>query len=154
MKEIEIALHNFLPQKYSVVVCASRKVKLPAFLMLRSPNEHVKRAHLKADLAQLASSFSPDGEPVLALFHLLAVTETKKGNTCVLPLPVQRYDMKSQNANQWRKYFPKMRLVVFARQRLFSFVPLWRRLPKDRHANAHFLPIRSCTLLGVAKIIK
>lgn len=60
-EKIEIALHNFLPQKYSVVVCASRKVKLPAFLMLRSPNEHVKRAHLKADSAQLASSFSPDG---------------------------------------------------------------------------------------------
>lgn len=36
----------------------------------------------------------------------------------MLPLPMQRYDMKSQNANQWRKYFPKMRLVVFARLRL------------------------------------
>lgn len=74
---------------------------------MRSPNEHVKRAHLKADLVQLASSFSPDGEPVLALCHLKVVTEIKKGNTCVLPLPMQRYDMKSQNANQWRKYLSK-----------------------------------------------
>lgn len=74
-----------------------------SFKGLFGPNEEIKGAHLEDSNNRVMPSFGPDDRPVLAEQPPKTQMDTKKGSICVLPLPLQRYNPKWQNANQLRK---------------------------------------------------
>lgn len=106
IKSLEKGLHAFFPHPFPILIqSASSALSAPSNFP-PSPNEFAKRPHLEAHSGWTRSSKRPFYKVVWAEKALFRgwrvrwwIGELKKGNTEVLPLLMQRYEIFGPNAN-------------------------------------------------------
>ena len=113
IKDFEKALHAFFPHLSSQSISSALSTQSVPSIFPPSPNDLAKRPHLEAHSGRMTTSKrpfckairaerSPIAEmksPLQGVGGLLVDWKLKKGNTCVLPLLMQRYDFFCPFAN-------------------------------------------------------
>ena len=119
-----LRLRKSLTRNFSPPVFPARAIRLirlirPAKFLIRperqcetailerssGPNENLKEALLQTHLGRIPPHFRKEKPPFRGLGGRWWIGNQKKGNASALPLLMQRYNTKAENANVSRKYF-------------------------------------------------
>ena len=119
-----LRLRKSLTRNFSPPVFPARAIRLirlirPANFLIRperqcetailerssGPNENLKEALLQTHLGRIPPHFRKEKPPLGGWGAVGGLAIKKKGNAFALPLLMQRYNTKAENANASRKYF-------------------------------------------------